>query len=222
MKHLFTIMIMVLALLWGFSVSSNAQVTCPSGNGCPGQNWCCPAGTLCSQQGVPADQARCAIGPNPNLVIWLANGACCLDGSFLPGTTCGCNQPPDCTNAAADPDYLWPPNHKFAEVAVIGVTDPDGDTVIITIDSIDQDEATETAVGAGNFCPDATGVGTSFAQVRAERSGTGDGRVYHIGFTADDGRGLTCSRTVTVCVPHDKSDAGCIDGGPLFDSTTCN
>ncbi len=136
---------------------------------------------------------------------------------------CPRNEPPDCSNAAADPDELWPPNHKFNAISVVGVTDPDGDAVMITIDSIFQDEPTDT-FGDGNFTPDGQGVGTATAEVRAERSGTkkvpGDGRVYHIGFTADDGQGAECSENVTVCVPHDQGNGSvCVDGGALFDST---
>ena len=55
-----------------------------------------------------------------------------------------------------------------------------------------------------------------------ERNGSGDGRVYHISFRADDGHG-ECEGTVTVCVPLEK-DETCLDGGDLFDSTspTCD
>ena len=66
------------------------------------------------------------------------------------------------------------------------------------------------------------GIGTPTAQVRAERSGTdkvpGDGRVYHISFTATDEYGATCDGEVTVGVPHDKKDTP-VDGGALYDST---
>jgi hypothetical protein len=137
---------------------------------------------------------------------------------------CPNNTPPVCTEAAAGPDELWPPNHKFVEIGVIGVTDPDGDALAITIDSIEQDEPTDT-FGDGKFTPDGQGVGTDTAEVRAERSGTkkvpGDGRVYQIGFTADDGNGAVCSGTVTVCVPHDQGEGSvCVDSAPpSYDST---
>ncbi len=125
------------------------------------------------------------------------------------------NRPPDCS--AAHPSVatlLWSPNGGFVPINVLGVTDPDGDAVSITITSIRQDEPT------GANAPDGKGVGTSTAQVRAERLGTGDGRVYHIGFTAGDGDGGTCSSTVTVAVPHDQgAGSTAVDGGPLFDST---
>ena len=137
-----------------------------------------------------------------------------------------CNAPPECEDAVAEPDELWPPDHKFEDVSVVGVTDPDGDPVTITITGVAQDEPPE-GLGDGNTCPDADGIGTDIAVVRAERSGTrrtpGDGRVYHIGFTADDGQGGMCAATVTVCVPHDRKPGRvCVDQGPLFDSTVCS
>jgi hypothetical protein len=135
------------------------------------------------------------------------------------------NEPPDCDAASAEPTELWPPDHKFEDVSVVGVTDPDGDPVTITITGIAQDEPLE-GLGDGDTCPDADGVGTGIASVRAERSGTkktpGDGRVYHIGFTADDGQGGSCDGVVTVCVPHDQRQGHvCVDQGPIFDSTVC-
>ena len=129
--------------------------------------------------------------------------------------------------AAPSAAELWPPNHQFVPVTIGGVTDPDGDEVSITIDSIRQDEPVkEAGTGSGNTCPDGRGVGTDTARVRSERAGNpkvpGDGRVYHIAFTADDGMGGTCTGEVTVCVPHDQRPGHvCVDQGPLFDSTVC-
>ena len=77
-------------------------------------------------------------------------------------------------------------------------------------------------VGDGNFAPDGGGLGTDTAWLRAERSGAkkvpGNGRVYHISFTADDGRGGSCSCEVLVGVPHDVKKLP-IDDGATFDST---
>jgi len=133
-----------------------------------------------------------------------------------------CNRPPDCTGAMPSVTTIWPPNNKFVAVNILGVTDPDGDPIAITITGIRQDEPVDT-YGDGSFVPDGRGVGTSTAEVRAERSGTakvpGDGRVYHIGFSASDGRGGTCSGVVRVGVPHDQSGAAPVDGGALYDST---
>ncbi len=135
----------------------------------------------------------------------------------------GCNEPPVCSAAAASPSLIWPPNHKMVPVTIGGLSDPDGDPLGVTITSIRQDEPTNT-VGDGNTEVDGSGVGTSTAMVRAERSGTpkvpGNGRVYHIGFTASDGQGGTCTGVVRVGVPHDQGGRSVpVDGGPLYDST---
>ena len=104
-------------------------------------------------------------------------------------------------------------------VSVVGVTDPDGDPLAVTITGITQDEPLDGG-GEGKTCPDASGVGSPTASLRAERQGGGGGRVYHISFTADDGRGGRCTGTVTVCVPHDQGRGrACADRGSLVDST---
>jgi hypothetical protein len=129
------------------------------------------------------------------------------------------NNPPDCSKAHPSKTSLWPPNHKFVKINVLGVTDPDGDPITIRIDSIFQDEPVNGS-GDGNTSPDGKGIGASSAEVRAERQGSGNGRVYHIGFTADDGKGGTCSGVVLVGVPKSMGKkGGPVDDGALYDST---
>jgi hypothetical protein len=127
------------------------------------------------------------------------------------------NLPPVCSAATPSIDTLWPPNHEFVPVGILDVTDPEGDDIVITIDSIFQDEPVDST-GDGSFSPDGMGIGTPTAQVRAERDGGGNGRVYHIYFTADDGNGGTCAGEVLVSVPKSKKKPA-VDGGPLYDST---
>ncbi len=129
------------------------------------------------------------------------------------------NQSPDCSGASPSISKIWPPNHQFVNVTIQGVTDPDGDPVTITIDQIKQDEPTD-GTGDGHTCPDGQGIGTSTAQIRAERSGQGNGRVYTIFFTASDGNGGSCQGSVTVCVPR-SNNGTCTNGGANFDSTNC-
>ena len=127
------------------------------------------------------------------------------------------NQSPECGSAAASQNTLWPPNHKMKDITILGVTDADDDSITITIDGITQDEPVNDT-GDGDTSPDGLGVGTDTAQIRAERSGTGDGRVYEISFTADDGNEGTCSGSVQVGVPHDKNSTP-INSGTTIDST---
>ena len=126
------------------------------------------------------------------------------------------NSAPSCVATPSTP-LIWPPNHQLVPIAINGVTDPDGDGVTIRIDSIFQDEPTNDA-GDGNTPVDGFGIGTSLAQIRAERSGRGNGRVYRIGFTATDSIGASCSGAVGVAVPHNQKRAP-VDGGALYDST---
>jgi VCBS repeat-containing protein len=104
---------------------------------------------------------------------------------------------------------LWPPNGDF-ETATLSV--PDG--VTITDVEVFQDEPVGRKV-------DAIIDSTTSVQLRAERLGSGDGRVYHILITVDDGLGEVhiCTLKIGV-VPHDHSgDLDAVDGGPLYDST---
>lgn len=129
------------------------------------------------------------------------------------------NDPPVCSNAVPSTKTLWPPNHKLATVSVQGVTDPNNDPVTVKINVITQDEPVN-GLGDGDTAPDGFGVGTSQAQVRQERSGTGNGRVYALWFQADDGKGGTCSGTIRVGVPHDQGKGATpIDDGQIYDST---
>jgi hypothetical protein len=137
------------------------------------------------------------------------------------------NRRPDVEPVIPNNGCLWPPNHKYADVTMVGAIDPDGDPVTITITSIMSDERTASQKGSGGalHAPDASGIGTDIARLlRAERSGTDNGRVYTISFTATDGLiGGAASGTVKVCVPHDQdSGCTCIDDGPLYDATAVN
>ncbi|MCV0392646.1 MAG: right-handed parallel beta-helix repeat-containing protein [Nitrosopumilus sp.] len=132
-----------------------------------------------------------------------------VDGDGL-GDVCD-NQSPVCSSATPSVNSLWPANNKMTEVFILGVTDPDGDDVTITVTEITQDEPIN-----GNA--DGSGVGTNTAQVRAQSDGNGDGRVYEISFSAVDGVGGMCVGTVNVGVPHDQSDTTVIDSGQNYNS----
>lgn len=128
------------------------------------------------------------------------------------------NTAPDCSTGSPSMNPLWPPNHKMRSITIQGIVDADGDTVTTKITSIFQDEPVK-GKGSGNTSPDGQGIGTDTAQLRAERNGDDNGRVYHVGFSADDGNGGMCSGEILVSVPHDQRGTSAIDGGALFNST---
>ncbi len=148
----------------------------------------------------------------------------CDDGNLVSGDCCSAlclneNLPPVCVDAVASVDELWPPNHKMASVSILGVTDPDGDPLVVSVVGIAQDEPLD-ATGDGATCPDGLGVGLDTVSLRSERSGNGDGRFYHVAFRAVDRCNAVCTGEVTVSVHHDRSPKKTPgDGGPLYDST---
>ncbi|PXF60543.1 MAG: hypothetical protein C4B59_09155 [Candidatus Methanogaster sp.] len=164
----------------------------------------------------------------PCTITFTATTSCCNreasdsdNAIFIP------NQLPNVTGAYPSMDCLWPPNHKFVDLTIEGVTDPDGDDVTITVTKITSDEPTASIEGAGGakYAPDADPgcIGTAIARVRSERSGNEDGRVYEITFLASDGIGEPVEGTVQVKVPHDQSgDCVSIDSGQNYDATAVN
>jgi hypothetical protein len=140
-----------------------------------------------------------------------------LEGRHCYEVTFELNRPPDCWQAAPTVSSLWPPDHGLVGVGVTGVTDPDGDPVAISITGVTQDEPI-AGTGRGDKSPDASPGTGGRVNLRAERAGTGDGRVYHVHFVATDGKGGSCTGRVTVCVPHDRRGAPCVDGGEIHSS----
>jgi hypothetical protein len=86
----------------------------------------------------------------------------------------------------------------------------------IVITKVTQDEPVN-GLGDGDTSPDAVVLGRTVL-LRAERSGSGNGRVYQVSFTAFDSNGATCSGGITVGVPHSVR-ATPIDDGQKYDST---
>ncbi len=125
------------------------------------------------------------------------------------------NDPPVCTLAQASPTLLWPPNHTMVPVTIMGVSDPNDQAITITFTAVTQDEPVN-GLGDGDTSPDAAVSGNQIL-LRAERAGTGNGRVYVVHFTATDAEGAHCSGTVKVVVPHSKKDPA-LEGAQLYNS----
>ena len=85
----------------------------------------------------------------------------------------------------------------------------------ITFTSVTQDEPVN-GLGDGDTSPDAAVSGNQIL-LRAERAGTGNGRVYVVPFTAVNTDGASCSGSVKVSVPHSKKDPA-IEGAQLYNS----
>lgn len=156
-------------------------------------------------------------GDHPFDIIALADGGD-IGHQKLTVTVPPGNAPPVCTGATAAQPTIWAPNHRMVKVDVRGLSDPEAGPVKVTFTDVTQDEPLN-ASGDGHTTPDASiDTGGSTAQVRAERSGNGDGRVYALSFTASDNAGGTCSGSVKVAVPHDGRGAVANDSGQAYSS----
>jgi hypothetical protein len=111
---------------------------------------------------------------------------------------------------AANRSILWPPNHKMVDITIAAnASDNNGGPVTLAA-SVSGNEP-EDGLGDGDTAPDWTtpvidqANGTIYLQLRAERSGSGNGRIYTIAITATDTSGNFSQANVQIIVPHDKS-----------------
>ncbi len=104
------------------------------------------------------------------------------------------------------PSRLWPPNHKMKTIqASFDIQDCDPLTTVELV-SVTSNEL-DNGLGDGDTSNDISGasLGTDdrTVQVRAERSGTGTGRVYTFVYRVTDSSGNFTDASATVTVPHD-------------------
>jgi hypothetical protein len=118
---------------------------------------------------------------------------------------------------------LWPPNHQYETVQIsdlVGGASDNCDAGIglssVFISQVTSDEV-ENGNGDGNtlndivIAPDCKSV-----QLRSERSGNGNGRVYTITFKVIDAAGNMATATAKVTVPKSQNDSTAVDDGVHF------
>ena len=129
-------------------------------------------------------------------------------GGFLESLTVfppkSCCPAPIISGVSATPDVLWPPNHKFVEATInYTATDRCPDTCVLTVASNEP----ANGVGDGNTSPDWEVVDAHHVQLRAEREGDSNGRIYTITITCtNDSNEKASIKTVTVLVPHGQDN----------------
>lgn len=116
---------------------------------------------------------------------------------------------PPALAVVADPQVLWPPNHRLVTVGtrwqVIDLCDPGPRVVLSGASSSEPEDSPGNEDGATS----ADIVGADAGQpdtemmLRAERSAQGPGRTYALEYSATDSSGNRASALATVVVPHD-------------------
>ena len=105
---------------------------------------------------------------------------------------------------SATPNILWPPNHKYVEVSInVTVYDKGDPSPTLKFVSITSNEP-DNDVGDGNTVNDIVIMNDFTFNLRAERSGTGSGRIYTVTYEATDASGNYATATVTIEVPHNQ------------------
>ena len=125
---------------------------------------------------------------------------------------------------------LWPPNHKYVTVRITDLVasasdscDPSVNLSRVYISKVTSDEL-ENSNGDGNTFKDMIiAADCKSVDLRAERDGSKDGRVYTIYFSVTDGSGKTGVVTAKVTVPHNQGPTGgAVDSGPKYTVTSSN
>jgi len=118
---------------------------------------------------------------------------------------------------------LWPPNHQYETVQVTDLVAMAGDNCdtgvnldSVYISQVTSDE-TENGNGDGNTSNDIViAADCKSVQLRSERQGRNNGRVYTITFKVRDASGNAATATAKVTVPKSQNGAPAVDDGPLY------
>ncbi len=108
--------------------------------------------------------------------------------------------------ATAHTVALWPPNHALHTIGIddcVTIEDAcDADATVYFTWGATNEPANDT--GDGNTDADIVGLGCDRVQVRSERTGNGEGRVYTFGWRAVDDGGNAIEGTCQVAIAHDR------------------
>jgi len=101
------------------------------------------------------------------------------------------------------PGLLWPPNHKLVTITPTLVVSDLAGPVTISDPTVSSNEPID-GLGDGDTSPDWIITGTNGIQLRAERSGAGNGRTYTITYVVTDRSGNAATVSATVLVPKSQ------------------
>jgi hypothetical protein len=113
---------------------------------------------------------------------------------------------------------LWPPNHKlhsFTAQQCAGTVDACDPQLRVRFTSASSDEPVDDK-GDGNTEPDIIFDSSELINLRSERHGGSNGRVYTLGWSAVVASGNVGEGSCRVVVPHDGSGREAIADGPAY------
>lgn len=119
------------------------------------------------------------------------------------------------------PLELWPPNHKYVTITVAQrvISASDGCDATVNINSVVIEKVTSDEPGPANN-DIVIAANCKSVDLRRERDGGGDGRVYTITFRVRDAAGNTTRATSKVTIPHSNNGNPAVDSGPSYTVTS--
>ena len=155
-------------------VGASMSLIDPDSDNAVGANWCVSAGSYGSGEGGTPGAEN------------KCSPACSMDDATVTVT--------------ATPDTLWPPNGKMHQVETeVVVEGAEPGTMVHLVDVV----SSENDPPANRY-PDIVVVDDFHFELRAERDGYGDGRVYTITYEVILPCGVSETFSTTVTVPHDQ------------------
>ena len=158
---------------------------------------------LASSSCTPASGSLFPIGDTTVNCTATDNAGHSTDASFI--VRVNDTIPPVISNTTPSLGSLWPANHQMMSIAItVSATDNLGPAPTCTITGVASNEP-QNGLGDGDTPNDWVITGPLTLQLRAERSGRGDGRVYTVTVQCVDASGNTAASTTTVNVPKSQS-----------------
>jgi subtilisin-like proprotein convertase family protein len=173
----------------------------------------CSAAVTFPFPGVTGSCGTLACVPPSSSVFPLGTTTCACTATRQSGSTTACSFPitvqdvqgPVISGVSASPTSLWPPDHKMMNVTVnySAADNCSASGAISCALSVASNEPIN-GLGDGDMAPDWQVVNSHLVKLRAERSGTGTGRIYTVTVTCTDQAGRSSSQAVNVTVPHSQ------------------
>lgn len=171
-------------------------------------------------QAVQTNEVPSSLPPNSNsvsLLIGLNLGTNLIEVAATDGAghAASCSnsvvvvdtKPPVILSVAANPSVLWPPNHQMFAVDLSAEVRDDCSPATWKIVGVTSNEPV-TGPGDSGTAPDWGIAADHQVLLRAERAGSGAGRIYSIMVAATDSSGNSSGTVVTVTVPKSQGKAG--------------
>ena len=196
----------------------------------PSFNWSVTGGTINgSNTGSSINVTAGSVG-TMTVIVEVAGGTTNCNNSAALEVLVEDHEPPVLRTFPAH-HSLWPPNHQYETFLVAHCVDTVGDNctflspsdVVVAFVTSDEPEDAK-GNGDGNTRNDIViASDCKSVQLRSERQGGGNGRVYTLHLSVRDGNGNTGTATCLVTVPKSQNGNPAVDDGPIYTVTgSCN